>query len=111
MLTVRLPGMAEPVIVRIPSNSPGYHSIGVRLDGQRLTILVDCEVVDKITLTDELSSVDVNQQTVTIFSQPASVCYVARILQPHSQAFCFLVYIVTLYWCSSKHIILNIEFI
>ncbi len=73
MLSVRFPGMVEPVIVMVPSSSLEYRSIGVRLDGQRLTILVDCEVLDKITIAQELSSLDVNEQAVTIFNQPVSV--------------------------------------
>lgn len=71
-LVIRLPGMVEPVGVVIP-DSPGYRSIGLRLDGQRLTVLVNCEVLDKITIPEELSSLDVNGQTVTIFNQPVSV--------------------------------------
>ncbi len=71
-LIIRLPGLVEPVGVVIP-DSPGYRSIGLRLDGQRLTVLVDCEVLEKITIQEELSTLNVNGQTVTIFNQPVSV--------------------------------------
>lgn len=71
-LIISLPGITEPVFVMVP-NSPGYRSIGVRLDEQTLTVLLDCEILHRVTIEDELAALSTTGQTFTVFDRPVTV--------------------------------------
>ena len=79
-LTIELPGVAEPVHVELPAQA-GYRSIGLRLDLERLTVVVDCSVLDIIQVGDKVTPINITGEEISIFSQPITVSNtIARVI-------------------------------
>lgn len=76
-LTIELPGVADAVQVEIPAQA-GYRSVGIRLDMERLAVVVDCNVLDIVLVGDQVTPINITDEEITVFSQPITVSNIAQ---------------------------------